>query len=328
MSHPKRQHYVPRFLLEKFARVASEQIFVFDKLTGKQFSANIKNAAAENGFYDVTFADGILTIEPALAKVEEEAARIVRQLTDCPNLFLLKDDDKTKLAGFISLQMVRGPNYRAFMKQAAEGMLKAAKRFYPDAPIDEKEYLPDDKALRLMALRAIEESPKNIPPLLDKTWLLFSVKDDRAFYSSDNPVVLGNSQAKRENWGISGLGLFSRGVEIYVPLAHNLILALFCRSYEEGWAISEAKAQILRKYGAYEMPPHLREVEQKFEAVMQGVRRRRPVEIDADLLAHQNSMQVVFAERFLFSPSNDFSLAQERIGKFPELKEGRKLEFR
>ena len=52
------QHYVPRFLLKNFAKGKKPQIFVYDKSNDKQFKTNIKNIAAETGFYDIK-VDGI-----------------------------------------------------------------------------------------------------------------------------------------------------------------------------------------------------------------------------------------------------------------------------
>ena len=63
----EQHHYVPRFLLRNFTQGKKPQIFVYDKSNDKQFRTNIKNVAAESGFYDIEVEDGFLTLEPGLA---------------------------------------------------------------------------------------------------------------------------------------------------------------------------------------------------------------------------------------------------------------------
>ncbi len=313
-------------MLANFARLGSEQIFVFDKKTGRSFPANIKKAAAENGFYDVPLEDVTLTIEPALSSHEAKASEVIKRVVETPNLHLLSDADKFTIAAFISLQKVRVPSYRSLIKQASQGALAAAKRFNPDEKIDEQEYLPDDSQLKMMSIRAIEDSSKDIPIFLNKTWLLFSASPNHAFYISDNPVALGNSRAKREGL-FSGLGLLCRGIEIYLPISQKLILALYCKSYEASWKFTEAQTQIIKAAGAYSIPPSLKRSESIFESCLIGIRTQRPISIDQQLLEHYNSMQVVNAERFIFSASDDFTLAHQMIDRYPELREGPKLTF-
>ncbi len=82
MSHPKNQHYVPQFLLEQFTKPGTDQLFAFDKLTGRSFPTNIRNVAAEKAYYDITFEDAILTLEPSLSRVETNAAGIIQRLLE------------------------------------------------------------------------------------------------------------------------------------------------------------------------------------------------------------------------------------------------------
>ena len=60
------QHTVPRFLLRGFASDKKHRIWVYDKHTGTRFRTNIKNAAAERGFYDLSSEAGPVSLESSL----------------------------------------------------------------------------------------------------------------------------------------------------------------------------------------------------------------------------------------------------------------------
>ena len=52
ISIAKNQHYVPQFILRNFTVGDGKQIHVFDKQDEKSFRTNIRNIAAETGFYN------------------------------------------------------------------------------------------------------------------------------------------------------------------------------------------------------------------------------------------------------------------------------------
>ncbi|MBK7588491.1 MAG: DUF4238 domain-containing protein [Bacteroidetes bacterium] len=74
------QHYVPYFYLKNFS-FNKESIYVFDKLTRKQFTASLKNVASSQDFYN--FEAGNIDLETSLSKVESEIAPILQRLINC-----------------------------------------------------------------------------------------------------------------------------------------------------------------------------------------------------------------------------------------------------
>lgn len=53
MSIVKKQHYVPKFYLANWAKdSSSEQVYVYNKEHGKNYSANLKDISSSNYFYD------------------------------------------------------------------------------------------------------------------------------------------------------------------------------------------------------------------------------------------------------------------------------------
>jgi hypothetical protein len=96
------------------------------------------------------------------------------------------------------------------------------------------------------------------------------LRADSQFYSSDNPVVLNNYTNRSDVRGT--LGLKSEGVEIYFPLNDSLVLFLACE----------------QTYAAFRVGTY-------------------PAE--SRVVMYCNSLQVIYAERFVFSSRNDFDLA-------------------
>ena len=69
-SIAKNQHYVPQLVLRNFTVGDGKQIYVFDKQDEKSFITNIRNIAAETGFYNFDVKEFKFTIEPALSDLE------------------------------------------------------------------------------------------------------------------------------------------------------------------------------------------------------------------------------------------------------------------
>jgi hypothetical protein len=57
------QHYVPRFLLRRFADPTSRRVYVFDKLTSASFPSNPEKAGARNNYYNFEFGELEISLE-------------------------------------------------------------------------------------------------------------------------------------------------------------------------------------------------------------------------------------------------------------------------
>lgn len=88
----EQQHYVPRFLLKNFSHGKKPKIFVYDKSNDTRFQTNIKNVAAENGFYELESGDDVLTMEPRLSQLEASTSGIIKKLIDAKDLKSLGED--------------------------------------------------------------------------------------------------------------------------------------------------------------------------------------------------------------------------------------------
>ena len=106
------QHWVPQLLLKAFAHGKRKQVYVFDKLTDETFRTGTRNIAGEKGFYDVNAGGGVVSIDPALSKLEDQAAVVLNQIRGAQSLRTLTSEGKTVLAMFIAVQHLRSKQFR------------------------------------------------------------------------------------------------------------------------------------------------------------------------------------------------------------------------
>jgi len=125
-SEPKLHHYVPQFLLRRFAN-DQEQVLTIDRKTKDSFPQSISKAAARTGFYKILNDDGSTDnrVEEALGKIESRAATASAKLVD-EGIFPLGDEDRDAIAAFTALQYVRTPSVRDHMSQVSDASFKAA----------------------------------------------------------------------------------------------------------------------------------------------------------------------------------------------------------
>ena len=77
---PKKQHYVPQFLLRNFSYGKKPKIFTFDKANCKSFGTSVRDSASENGFYNINLDGEKYTLEHKLSKLETICANTVKKI--------------------------------------------------------------------------------------------------------------------------------------------------------------------------------------------------------------------------------------------------------
>jgi hypothetical protein len=92
-SQAKNQHYVPQFILRRFAN-ADGRMWVYDKWSKRSFVTNPRNVASENAFYDVEINGESISIEPAMCAIENAALNSVNSMIDTRSLAVLSSEDR------------------------------------------------------------------------------------------------------------------------------------------------------------------------------------------------------------------------------------------
>lgn len=223
---PKNQHYVPQFLLQGFCPGSKEQLFVFEKSSGRVFPSSIRNVASENGFYN--FEGG--TAETDLANMETDCGKIFQTIRESRTVQGLSHEERTKLDIFIAIQILRGKNMRSGLKSMNDhiGKLFEATGGSP-ANIPQLGNL-DEESIKLMSIRNLKLTENILPNISNKRMLLLDSSEESSFHISDTPVVLGTSFPKPPEVGV---GLETLGVEIQLPISSSQTLLLVCSDLVE-----------------------------------------------------------------------------------------------
>lgn len=314
----KVQHYVPQFLLRNFGVGKKDQLNVFDKKTGKNFKTNCKNVACESRFYDFEFQDKHFSLEPSLSNIESLTRPILKGITDKESLNHLSLEDRANISIFLSIQFTRTKHFREKFSQMPAMLAKALKiKGYKDEQLTEiTDYLtkPSDNEASLMNVRMIHQAPKDFSiHFANKVWLLAKTASNSDFIIGDNPISLDN-QLDLKPYG--NLGLAVKGIEINFPLSPKLALLLWCPSVLDYFFDAQKKYEILGINS-----PNV--ITSTIEAVNSG----QPLLFSDENVVNFNSRQIFYAERYVFSNRDDFSLAKEMVSSDSRLKYGPRMEM-
>ncbi len=297
------QHYVPQFLLRGFHTGNETQIWAFDKTTSKSFTTAIDKVASEHGFYNI---DGSPKLDDVIRKIEEATAPIITEIRERKSLAGIDEYERIWLSGFTALQLVRT---KAFSERAQDMMRqithavtqmsggklpeKVRKQLGLDEPGTEHEK-------SLSTILGIARSL--VDELQKKHMVLFRSDGSSSFCIGDSPVALQNSVNPGD--GIRGtLGLAVPGIEVYLPIRQDLILAHMCPTIAAVYSSLEADA---RRMGFIHVQagPYLRAVEHGTAVLM-----------EKEHIRFQNSLQLGFAERFVYSSIDNFQDARDILAE-------------
>ena len=262
MSKVKKQHYVPQFYLKRFT-YDGERLFVFDKIAGKQRTANIKDIAQENYFYDIPLNAipedidvknfDVQIVEKALGDIEGKYSQAVNQVLEnlrpktglkrLLNLLRFRGNkiitkrQKRALAFFITIQYLRTKETRDVTAELRTKLTEAIFNTFTENRFPEviSDYYPiveiEKSETALFHLQSLFDAKivNSITEVLNNhIWVLGINRTNQSLYTSDHPVVK-NGSIKSRFRSFEGLG--SRGIEIAIPLTPNHILLLYERNF-------------------------------------------------------------------------------------------------
>jgi hypothetical protein len=343
---PKRQHYVPQFLLRRFGTGKRDQVHVFDKWSGREFVSAVRNAAAEGGFYNLptsVVADlwkmgkdagvegvkgepPVLSIEPDLAKLEGRAAKAVERIVREESLAVLDDEQKATIALFAAIQFVRTPQQRDVVVQLAtimrEHVMKAATAMGrdPERAAAQAGLAPQSADMQAAAhLRHLLDAPSFAPLLLAKHWVLLKSPPGHPLYIGDNPVTLYDNTSREERRPFYGIGPGTPGSEVAIPLSPSLCLTMIAPdTIGRIRDMVRTRAELAARGIAPALPAHA-------HTLLDAIESGKPALMAADNASNMNSRQVRFATRFVYCSSPRFDLVREMIRDDPEMRRGPRI---
>lgn len=253
MNVPRRHHTVSEFYLKGFARHPKKpRLLVIDASTRKHFHANPADLTIERDFNRID-ADGVApgALENAYAEVESEIAPAMERTVT--NNGFATDEDRTIIANFVALLLIRNPRMRGEFARFTEDLLKltmeavtsteerwnAYRQQMKDAGY--LEGVPDvsyedyrkfvrkgDYDVRMQRGFFIAEELKllqKIPQIVaQRNWLVLRAADGSGGYlTCDHPASLMWSDPKMRG-GFHGPGLGMPGTQIVFPLSRSLAI--------------------------------------------------------------------------------------------------------
>lgn len=301
MGQHKKQHYVQQSYLRRFSP-NGKQIYVYDKVLGKEFLNGILGVAQESHFYRLPdnlktedgkpiSVDDPLIVEKAFQKIEGRANQDIQTLIELPAGASIPAETRGNLSVFLAIQFLRTRAYRNLVVETAEKFMQAMARDLIKENFGEEslKYTPkisfSDQAAGLFQSQQIFNFDKLdgfAEVLYNHIWILCINDTGKLLYTSDNPVVM-HTPLKDQ---LPAVGIASPGIEIAFPLSSSRILTLADREV----------------YGFHEI---------SFDGKIR--------ELEADNVTYYNSLQVLGSERQIYCEQPDFALVEDMIKKNPDL---------
>ncbi len=297
---PKKQHYVPQFLLRNFAngRKNKAKIWVLDKRSGTVYPASIKDVAHENFFYEYHGDAGHIEYENLMQKIDSIGARIIGDITSkaiLPNSV----EDRIWLSYYIATQMIRTPMTRGDMENFRQLVIsKWGKdiKAHPDDPKTIGEYGPEDA--KASSLHLLKDVPSFANLLQEKAWFLCETPPTAPYIVSDNPVVRHNMI---DRWPRGNLGLKNDGIEVYMPLSPRFSIHAACKKLA---AVALMTSELSSTFA-------------------RALVEKTPIHYKLENVEFTNSLQVIWAERFIFAKEQwHLDMPLDMLHTNPELKNG------
>lgn len=296
-NEPRNHHYVPRSILKNFT-IGGEgkQLYVFDKQSGRSFSASVFSAGAERDFNCVQFSDKKYNFETIFQELDDWLALIVNKILKYSSVKEISSDDKQKLPLLIACQLVRTKLSRTTPVEISRQLSELVQ----ELGMPEVETITEEDARRI-ALSNMLQLNKFSAPFLRKDFILLYSSEER-LWISDNPVVVSNS------FPYGKTGLDSPGVEIYYPISSNLCMAFYCPSIRE--MICEAMN-----------PYHPRPCPKDSFVINLGKALAGETTLNIPKIFAQglNKLQTSQSSRFIYSSDNNFDIARKLISEHPEV---------
>lgn len=308
---------MPQFLLRRFAD-SDGGLEVFDKSSDRTFRTGTRAVAAEAYFYDLEIGGDVLTLEPGLTHLEGRAAATIERVHESESLAPLSPEDRALLAAFIAVQALRTQHQRANILHMSRLLVERVNRIVPEDRSEAALPSPTEEDAQRISMALLLDGANEIALIIAaKPWVLARAPEGD-FYIGDNPVAMHNER----DFGIYGsIGFAVPGVEIHFPIGPSLSLFIPCHSTVGQWRDALADMELLRQVDqpAWSLlVPRLPSIEALVHAVDSG----DPIELGPENVERENSLQVAYAGRWLFSATGNFDLARRMTATDPRNRHG------
>lgn len=321
----KKQHTVPRFLLDKFGfgkKGKKRKLYTFDKQNSRKFQQSVFDATTRNTFYNIEDHPEKASLEPVLGIYETEAAPLIKRIVETNSIAWLTEDDRFRIATFVAVQRSRSYGELQRIEHAISALTgKLAAIGATHEQIEAELGLEGSTDRKNLFLKMILDQRETVKHFMAKSWILYETNIRDPFYISDNPVTLHNDI----DMGFYGnLGIALKGIQIHLPLSSSLTLALTCPSIAEYAINGKRKVEALLAIAS----PYLQQLNNPLGLIAVGsaYESGSPIKQTADNVKFLNCLQVSFAEQYVFCEKDNFALVEEMTSDNEAYKTGPRMQ--
>lgn len=252
----KKEHYVPQCYLKAWCVPNTEQVFVYDKKRYQFRKSSIKDIASERYFYDTefinllnkeqlqalskgkisirkdadpqilehTYADIVETFyKDSLDKLINDARKATPWTIN--NCYFVMPKEKEDFSQLLTIQFLRTKQMRNEIGDSSKLLLNALKEMgFSEEQIAKYDLSKEQiKNIHLRMLNDIGHLTKIAESFYYLTWVLCINRTDKKFYTSDSPII---RRAHIHDPIIGTNGLRSKGIEVFIPLAPDILLLM------------------------------------------------------------------------------------------------------
>ncbi len=313
MQKTKKQHFVPQFLLRKFAynpNAKVKRLHIHDKWENRSYPNSVGNVGCKNSLYDI----GEVSLEPALEKLDSRTADVINKILKEEALPSISQSDLMQLGTFLCVQLVRTMQSKDIQNKLTQFIFELAEKRSGNRIVNGETESPQEEQIAFLTL--LKDCTEFLPHLSkNKIWFLLKACEGEEFQIGDCPFVR-NNRIPIEHEG--NLGLASPGIELYLPLSSKIILAVYCESLGEAVRkkLSEYRMQAFMKTT---LPSDFTEFDHLI-ALENAMTGGPACVCNREMVMYLNSLQIKWARRYIFSKSKDFSLVKKMLEDAPEHK--------
>jgi len=266
---------------------AEGRICVFDKLTDKIFQTIPENLAKQSQFYRI---DELAQhgLDPLV--LEKQLSELEYETSNIINNWFHQWTFSEKL-------IIPDVNREIISLYIVTQLLRTAEAReifvqFSDLAIEEYDANEDARNLQAALLWDNELVASMIKRVSDCIWIFGRNESATPFWTSDHPVQI-KSRDNRQ-W-ILGPRIFDDGMYIVFPLSPNIVM--YCKDPDHWKFLKEFESSI------------------------------SPVKFTDELVLHENSGQVGMSSRFVFSPDNNFTFANDFLAENQHFKNPNRRRF-
>ena len=279
----------------------------------------------ERRFNDFWINDEVLaTIEPWTGRIESHLAPIIKRIRE-EKALERTPEESANLAFMLAFQFVRTKGMRLMPERIDDQFRRHVERMrFDPAKVDGLMNLDEEGLKKEHIHHQVQSLEKYSKIMAEKEFFLMTPPDGRSFYIGDHPVVLHNDEPKTMLTGHLGIG--AAFIQIYLPLASDLLLCAYDKAVlgqmmkaadESGkevvdYALSKLISGEISAAQMKQAVDASRALDPA-AAMIKTIRAGLPIAVGPEQVQCYNSLQALFAHRFVIDPDGSFEVARKMI---------------